>query len=359
MRDISVAVIGGGRWARALALALAGTAQRRGTGIARVMQYRPPRDASHHASRHLKDVGTQRAQKPKAGEDATLQMTAAALLTAAGEAYAEPIELSELIEADLIILAVQARMVRPLMRAARRALRPDQMLVHAVGSFAPSEGDGGARLVSDVVQEETPLRRLGALAGPALAEDLEEHTQAALVCGSLSEEVSAAVERVMVSPTLRIYQSQDLVGVQVARATSCVVALASGVADSLGLGPSTRATLIGRGAAEMSKLALVLGGDDRTLLGTAGVGELVAATERRGSADFLLGQLLGRGTPLADAERQIGRVCDSLTMIEEGTHIARRFGLQAPMLNALQRWHAGRLPLDAAMAALLSERARA
>lgn len=364
MRELSVAVIGGGRWARALSVVLAHNQLDAKGRIGRVMQYRQQSESSIAKSAQSGRLSRDRLSSHKAahsgqGDDETVQMSASALLDAAGEVYAEQIELAELIEADLLVLAVQARSVRSLLRGARRFLRADQLLVHSIGSFAPNEADREATgaLISDVIQEETPIRRVGALSGPALAEDLEEWSPAALVCGCVSEEVADAVRSVMICPTLRVYKSRDLVGVEVARATVCIVALAAGVAEALEFGASARAMLVARGAAEMSQIGLVLGGNDRTFLGLAGVGELVVATERRGSADFQLGQLLGRGVPLAEAQRQISRVCDAPVMIREAYLIAQRFGLRVPITSYLYAWMSGRTDLRAGLEHLFEDEA--
>ncbi len=363
MKELSVAVIGGGRWARALSMVLAHNQMKSRGRIGRVMQYRPPRDpalgSGSQGGRLTKDRpgSAKPAAAKKSGEDETVQMSAAALMDAAGEIYAEQCELGEVIEADLLVMAVQARTLRPLLRGARRYLRPDQIVVHGIGSFAPNEVDREAAgaLISDVILEETPIRRVGALSGPALAEELEEGSPVALLCGCLSDEIGNAVRQVMVSPKLRVYQSRDLVGVEVARATVSIVALAAGVAEALEFGASARAMLVARGAAEMSQIGLVLGGNDRTFLGLAGVGELVVATERRGSADFQLGQLLGRGVPLAEAQRQISRVCDGPTMVREAHLIAQRFGLRVPITTFLYSWLTGRSDLRTGLERFLAD----
>ena len=108
--------------------------------------------------------------------------------------------------------------------------------------------------------------------------------------------------------SLLVYTTHDLIGVELARAGSSVIALAAGVANILDLGTPARAILITRGAAEFARIAVKLGAEERTFFGLAGVGEFVAATERRGSADFELGRLLGQRVPLAEALKQVGRV---------------------------------------------------
>jgi glycerol-3-phosphate dehydrogenase (NAD(P)+) len=303
----TVAVIGGGRWARALHSHLEHRHARAPERIARVLQVR---------------------EAEKGGS------------------------LEELAAADLLILAVPATVVRPLLRQAAPFLNGGQLLVHAVGSLAPVGDDGSRALISEVVRAETPLRRVGALAGPALALDLEERRPGALVCGSRFDEVCAAAVEALSSPSLLVYTTRDQVGVEVARAMVSVVALAGGIASALELGPAARSVLIARGAAEMARLGVALGASERTFFGLAGVGELVVATDGRGSADFELGCLLGKGSSLDAAQKQVGRVCDAPGMIEEAQRLARVHRLRLPLTAMLDHVLRGERTSQDALAAL-------
>lgn len=357
-----VAVIGGGRWARALAGTLAHNQHQAPERIARILHYRPPRDSERGAPADDLSLGAD-GENPSPPATAGLAPDLGALSTAAPAEAApvastsrgriEPIDLSELGQADLILLASPAATVRNLLRAASPSLSGHQALVHAIGSLAPAQGESGHELlISYVVRQETPLRRIGALAGPALAPDLEEFSPAALVCGSRYDDVGQAIVDVLASPSLRVYTTQDLTGVEVARAGAAVIAMAAGVASSLDLGAPARAILITRGAAEMARLGVALGGQDKTFFGLAGVGELILATERRGSADFELGQLLGRGLKLSEALPRIGRVCDGPTMVREAFKLGQGLKLRMPLVTALHRWLAGELDTKQALAGL-------
>lgn len=360
MSAVSIAVIGNGRWARALSVRLSHNQRQLKGRLRRAMQYQPPPDLPRLAtfaepSEMVVRVPTAAPKRSGGGGDETLQMSADALLFAAGEVYADSIEISELREADLIILAVPAAKVKPLLRSIAGVLHPSQAMVHSIGSFAPVDGSGGQTMmrVSELIRRETNLTQIGVVAGPALAEDLEENTPTALVCGSPTPEIASLLHQALHGPHVRVYACPDLVGVEVARALVGVFALAIGVADAMELGPAARSLLIARGTAEMSRLAVAMGGQERTLLGPAGLGELVVATERRGAPDFQLGKLLGHGASLGDAARQIDRACDGLNMIREGQMLAQRARLTLPIINALHRWVSGRLDLKASMTELL------
>lgn len=318
-----VAVLGGGRWARALAESLCREPGRVDT----VLHYR--------AGRAAEDT-------PQPPSEATpTRLTAVS-------------DLAALAQAELLFLAVAASSARQLLREAAAAggLHGGQLLCHAIGSLEP----GAAELtrISDVVRQETPVRRVGALAGPALAQDLEEGRPAALVCGSRFDEVTAAAQKTLTSRTLRVYTTRDLIGVELARATVAIVALAGGIGQALGVGPAARAVLVTRGAAEMARLGVALGASEKTYYGLAGIGELVVATEGRGSADFELGVLLARGVPLAEAQRQIGRICDGPTMVREAFAQGQRHRVRVTLVTALHRWLSGERSTTEALADLFT-----
>lgn len=329
----TVAVLGGGRWARALAMNLC----RNQDHVARVLHYRRERAAA--AAPPSEDSGAFSAVRGEVAPDA-----------ARGEPVEPPpattppeaiTDLAALAQAELLFLAVPAAAVRQLLReaGAAGAWNGGQLLVHAIGSLEP----GAATLtrISDVVRQETALRRIGALAGPALAQDLEESRPAALVCGSRFDEVGAAAARALSSPALRVYATRDLIGVELARATVAVVALAGGIAQALNLGPAARAVLVTRGAAEMARLGVALGASERTFYGLAGLGEMVVATEGRGSADFELGVLLAKGVDLEQAQQRIGRTCDSPIMVKEAFAQAQARKVRMTLVTALHRWIGG------------------
>lgn len=335
MSGLVVAVLGGGRWARALCATLAENARRAPERVAGVLHYRPPREESAAPSGPPAEDSP---ASPTAGESGAAAGTTLARLHELG---VQSIQLADLGRADLLILAVPAATVRSLLTAASPHLTGAQFLVHAIGSLPPAESGHGVALISHLVRQLTPIRRIGALAGPALAPDLEQAQPAALICGSRFTEVGDAAIQTLAGPALRMYTTTDLVGVEVARAGAACIAMASGIADALRLGTAVRAILIARGAAEMARLGVAMGGNKETFFGLAGVGELVVATERHGSADFELGSLVGKGHSLAEAQRQIGRVCDSPGMVENAYALAQREKLRMPLCAALHRFISG------------------
>ena len=149
------------------------------------------------------------------------------------------------------------------------------MLVHAIGALA---GPDDARAERGVA-EETPARRIGALAGPALPADLVAGRFAAMVCASPFDEVTREARRLLnLPPAIRLYTSRDLPGVELAAALSGAYTVAFGMADALGMGPGPRAVLVTRVVAEAQRLVEALGGEPRTFTGLAGLGNLLVRT---------------------------------------------------------------------------------
>ena len=270
-------------------------------------------------------------------DDTMVGLPASAISGRLGLEPMPSIELQELSTADVILLTSPSAGVRGLLRAIRPYLRPQQMIIHCIDGICPGDPstEQPPMLPSAVIRQETPLTRIGALAGPVHPEDLEEYNPAAVICGSASEIVVAAARQILCCTTLRVYGSNDLIGVEVARAMSSVIALASGVCDVLEFGAASRATLVSRSAAESARLGMALGGQERTFLGLAGFGGFMLASERRGSYDFELGRLIGASIRLAEAQPQIGRTCDSVETVRDVHSLAESHGLRTPILTTI------------------------
>jgi glycerol-3-phosphate dehydrogenase (NAD(P)+) len=291
-------------------------------------------------------------------DDATMMgMTADSMAGLFGQRSSTPPGLADVAAADLILLTAPPAAVRGLLREVSSVLSPRQMIVLCVDGFCPPDPQTGepALLISEVVRQETALTRIGALAGPARPEDLEEWSPAGLVCGSASDDVGAAIRQVLGCTTLRVYTNRDLIGVEVARAMSGMVALASGVCEFLEFGSSARAMLVSRSAAEIARLGVALGGKERTFLGLAGFGGFNLASDYPEGADFQLGRLLGSGLPIATAQQQLGRPTESIAAIPNAYDLASRYSVHTPILTAMERLVFARAPLHAVVRELLED----
>jgi len=267
-------------------------------------------------------------------------------------ATTDPAELAS--TARLIVMAVSSTEARDRARSLGQAISGQHMLIHAIGALA---GPDDARL-SEVLAEETPARRIGALAGPALPADLMAGRFAAMVCASLFEEVTREARRLLnLPPAIRLYTSRDLPGVELAATLSGAYTIALGMADSLDMGPGPRAVLVTRVVAEAQRLMAALGGAPKTFTGLAGLGNLLVRTSP-GSGDHAPGYQFGRALvqPRARdggaASPPDARVPESVRAAGAAVRLARRLGQRVPVLEAISSVIDGRAGVREAAAAL-------
>lgn len=260
-------------------------------------------------------------------------------------ATTDPAELAA--RARFIVLAVSSTEARERARALGQVVDGRHMLVHAIGALA---GPDDARF-SQVLDEETPVRRIGALAGPALPADLVAGRFAAMVCASPFDEVTREARRLLnLPPSLRLYTSRDLPGVELAATLSGAYSVAFGMADSLEMGPGPRAVLVTRVVAEAQRVVAAIGGEARTFTGLAGLGNLLVRTAA-GSGEHAPGYQFGRAMARGEAPRG-DRIPDSVRAAGAALRLARRVHQRTPVLEAIARVIDGQVSPKAAAAAL-------
>jgi glycerol-3-phosphate dehydrogenase (NAD(P)+) len=246
--------------------------------------------------------------------------------------------------ARLLVLAVPSPRVAEVVRALGAVTDGRHLLVHALG--APV---GMMQTASMLIQAETSIRRVGVLAGPALARDLAEHRPCSLVVASLFDEVIQRSRAALAVPgTLHVYGSHDLVGVELASGVSGGLTVALGLADGLGAHPGPRAALVCRAIAEGTRLLVAAGARERTFSGLAGLGNLLVRAASERSDDYRLGLEIARGEPLTRKETEGSRAAVA------AVQLADRLNVRVRTLAAVAAVTHGGVPVAQA-AARLSE----
>lgn len=193
------------------------------------------------------------------------------------------------------------------------AIVPRIPVVWACKGFDQVSGRLPHQLVAESLPEDVPC---GALSGPSFALEVARGQPAALTLAAADETFAHATARALHQRRLRVYSSTDVVGVEIGGAVKNVMAIATGIADGLGLGLNARAALITRGLAEMTRLGIALGGQLETFMGLAGVGDLILTCTGDLSRNRRVGLLLSEGRSLDSILAQLGHVA-------EGVHTAR------------------------------------
>ncbi|MFN4895794.1 MAG: NAD(P)H-dependent glycerol-3-phosphate dehydrogenase [Pseudomonadota bacterium] len=175
--------------------------------------------------------------------------------------------------------------------------------------------------------------RLCVISGPSFARDLAQRTPITLVAASGSEDTAALVAKILSSSSVRVYVSNDPLGVELGGILKNVIAIAVGISDALGYGPSTRAALITRGLSEMTRVAVALGAQHQTLSGLSGLGDLVMTATDDQSRNRIVGLRLGRGEKLSEILSSLGSTAEGVLSAPIVETIAREKAVDAPIIS--------------------------
>jgi glycerol-3-phosphate dehydrogenase (NAD(P)+) len=242
-------------------------------------------------------------------------------------------EMEVIKDARLVILAVPSQVAEGVARAAGDYMNGAHYVVHGVRGLVGPQ----MRTVSDLVRSETPVHRVGALGGPIMVTDLLAGKPSVLVSGSRFPEVNDAVTAAIGSPSLRVYTTPDILGLEWASALVGGLAIAIGFAEALATSPALIAALICRAMGEAARLAASAGGDERTLLGLAGYGDLLASIAQSERPEVLLGKALAEGLSITDARARAKERVEAIELVPRLALWAKAHGVRAPIFAALSR----------------------
>ena len=211
---------------------------------------------------------------------------------------------------------------------------------------------GTHAFMTEVLAQAAPNRGRAILSGPSFAADVAAGLPTALTLASADEELARALCDALRGPTLRLYHSTDVRGVEIGGAAKNVLAIACGVAAGRGLGASAVAALVARGFAELRRFGEAYGARGSTLMGLSGLGDLVLTCSSPQSRNFAFGQALGRGESAAEAAA--GRLVEGMFTAQALTELARERGVEMPIADCVQGLIEGSLDVEAAVRALLA-----
>lgn len=237
-------------------------------------------------------------------------------------------DLSCLDGAELVVSAAPSFAVRDTARKIKPYLTKSSVLVSVSKGIEPKT----CKRMSELLWEETDgICGIAALSGPTHAEEVGRRLPTGCVAASLSRDIANAVQDAFMNPYFRVYTSYDIVGVELSAALKNVIALTCGVCDGLGYQDNTKALLMTRAMAELTRLGEQLGGSRRTFSGLAGMGDLIVTCTSMHSRNRRAGILIGQGTPVPDALRQIGAVVEGYYAAESVHQLAAREGVEMPI----------------------------
>lgn len=264
-------------------------------------------------------------------------------------------ELAEAAAADVVLLVAPSQHMRSVCaRLAPALAREIPVVICAKGIEA-----GTAALMSEVVEETLPGRPVAVLSGPTFAAEVARGLPVAVTLAARNAEVAAALSEALGNPRFRPYVSDDVTGAEIGGAVKNVIAIACGIAHGRGFGDNGRAALITRGLAEMTRLCVRKGGRTETMMGLSGLGDLVLTCTSEQSRNYSLGVALGQGKALAEVMGARRSVAEGVPSAAAVVALARRLGVDMPIVTATDAVLNRGASIDAAIEALLARPFRA
>jgi glycerol-3-phosphate dehydrogenase (NAD(P)+) len=245
---------------------------------------------------------------------------------------------------DLLVVGVPTHGFRAVLADARPYLRPWIPVV----SLAKGFERGSLLRMTQLVREELPGHPAAALTGPNLAKEIMAGQAAASVIATEDLEVARALQSVMRRGLFRIYTNDDVIGCELGGALKNVVAIATGIAQGLGVGDNTRAAVVCRGLAELTRLGVAMGGEAATFAGLAGMGDLMATCMSPLSRNRSLGEQLGAGRTLEEVLGATRTVAEGVGTAFTVHELAEGYGVEMPVCQEVYRVLAGEIPASQA-----------
>jgi len=245
-------------------------------------------------------------------------------------------------QADEVLLAVPSHAFAGLLAIIAPNLRPGQGIAWACKGLQPGTGKLLHQAARDVLGDERPL---AVVTGPSFAMEVARQLPTAVTVAGTEQSFCRKIAQALHSGFFRAYTSDDIVGAELGGAVKNVLAVATGISDGMGLGNNARAALITRGLAEMLRLGRALHANDKTLIGLAGMGDLVLTCTGDLSRNRRLGLDLGAGKSVAESLRGIGQVVEGVSTAEEIWRLAQAHGVEMPISEQVYGIiHQGRSP---------------
>jgi glycerol-3-phosphate dehydrogenase (NAD(P)+) len=256
---------------------------------------------------------------------------------------------------DLILAVVPAQHLRGALSAFAPYARPGApILLSAKGIEAAT-----LKLTSEVLAETIPAATPAVLSGPSFAREVASGLPTAITLAVADADLGRTIAEAIASPAFRPYLSDDLIGAQVGGAVKNVLAIACGIVEGRGLGRSAHAALMTRGFAELTRLAVALGGQAETVAGLSGLGDLILTCSSLQSRNMSVGVALGRGESLAEALAGKLTVAEGVASAPAVQALAKKHDVEMPICSAVHAILAGEAQIDAAINGLLARPLRA
>ena len=240
-------------------------------------------------------------------------------------------------DADLLVSVIPSEFLRPTLARLRRHMHNGQFVLSATKGIECETYMRMTEVISETLEPAGLLLSIGALSGPSFALEVAQGQPTAVTVAFSDADIAAYFQKEFSSETLRLYTSDDVIGVELGGALKNVIAIAAGVAAGVGLGYNSAAALMTRGIAEITRLAVACGGNRDTLAGLSGVGDLVLTCTGSLSRNRTVGQALGQGRGLPEILDSLGgKVAEGVVTTRAALGLARRHRIEMPITEQME-----------------------
>lgn len=240
-------------------------------------------------------------------------------------------DMKTVIEGSEIILHVTpSKFVRETIKKYKEYVTTQPMIMCAKGFEADT-----LCTLSQIIEQEMPNIQYGIFSGPSHAEEVSIGIPTAIVIASKEESVKNLVQETFMNETMRVYTSDDVIGVELGGALKNIIAFCAGIATELKLGDNSFAALITRGLVEITRLGMAMGGKHDTFYGLSGLGDLIVTCMSEHSRNRRAGRLIGKGYTVDQAKQEIGMVIESIDNIEVAYELSKKYNIEMPIVNAV------------------------
>lgn len=243
-------------------------------------------------------------------------------------------DLSEAVaDKDILVLAVASAYTRATAHCMAEYLKPGQIIVNAAKGIE----EATLMTLSEVIEDELNTADVTVLSGPSHAEEVGKGLPTTCVIGAHSRKTAEYVQSVFMSPVFRVYTSPDMLGIELGAALKNVIALAAGTADGLGYGDNTKAALITRGMAEITRLGTKMGGKPQTFSGLSGIGDLIVTCASVHSRNRRAGVLIGQGYTMEQAMKEVQMVVEGVYSAKAALALAKKYEVEMPIIEQVNQ----------------------
>ena len=251
---------------------------------------------------------------------------------------------------DLVVFSVASPYVRDTAKKAAAFLPEGQRILNVAKGIE----DSTFKTLRDIICKEIPGADVSVLSGPSHAEEVSIDMPTTVVVGSENEKSAALIQEIFMNDTFRVYISPDITGIELGGSIKNVIALAAGVCDGLGFGDNTKAALITRGIAEITRLGVAMGGNVETFGGLSGIGDLIVTCTSSHSRNHNAGYLIGKGRTMKEAMDEVKQVVEGVYSAKAAYGLAKKYNVSMPIVEQVNKVLFENVPATEAIKNLLS-----